>query len=169
VFVSKLQSQLSDALSESNGLRGNCKSLEAKVLELMSEIQMYRGQIDELQVLLSLLLFSCLDSLVLLPRHFAQQALLLCSKEQQRSLDSEAQANADRAIAQLQAQLASVSRSLSEEQVKVFQESSARQRLDVQLKDANEHCLELGLRIKDLDSSNRQLQERVSSSSQQAQ
>ena len=50
LFISKLQSQLSDALSEANGLRGNCKSLETKVYELMSETQMYRGQVDELQV-----------------------------------------------------------------------------------------------------------------------
>ncbi len=50
VFISKLQSQLSDALSEAHGLRGTSKSLEAKLLELMSETQMYRGQIDELQV-----------------------------------------------------------------------------------------------------------------------
>lgn len=50
VFISKLQSQLSDSLSEANGLRGSAKSLEAKVFELMSEVQMYRGQIDELQV-----------------------------------------------------------------------------------------------------------------------
>ncbi len=50
VFISKLQSQLSDALAEANGLRGTSKSLEAKLLELMSETQMYRGQIDELQV-----------------------------------------------------------------------------------------------------------------------
>jgi hypothetical protein len=56
VFISKLQSQLSDALSEANGLRGSAKSLEAKVLELMSETQMYRGQIDELQVFSSLAL-----------------------------------------------------------------------------------------------------------------
>lgn len=50
VFISKLQSQLSDSLSEANGLRGTAKSLEAKVFELMSEAQMHRGQIDELQV-----------------------------------------------------------------------------------------------------------------------
>jgi hypothetical protein len=54
VFISKLQSQLSDALSETNGLRGNSKSLEAKIFELMSETQMYRGQIDELQVIVFL-------------------------------------------------------------------------------------------------------------------
>jgi chromosome segregation ATPase len=54
VFISKLQSQLSDALSEANGLRGNSKSLEAKIFELMSETQMYRGQIDELQVIVFL-------------------------------------------------------------------------------------------------------------------
>jgi hypothetical protein len=53
VLISKLQSQLSDALSEANGLRANAKSLEAKVFELMSETQMYRGQIDELQVILA--------------------------------------------------------------------------------------------------------------------
>ena len=58
MFISKLQSQLSDALSDANGLRGNVKSLETKVYELMSESQMYRGQVDELQVLLMSLCFS---------------------------------------------------------------------------------------------------------------
>ena len=51
LFISKLQTQLSGALSESNSLRGTAKSLEAKVFDLMSEVQMYRGQIDELQVI----------------------------------------------------------------------------------------------------------------------
>jgi chromosome segregation ATPase len=166
LFISKLQTQLSGALSESNSLRGTAKSLEAKVFELMSETQMYRGQIDELQVIV------CRLGQALFPRFFARcntaQSLLLCAKDQQRSLDSESQAKAERSIADLQAQLAATNHLLSEERVKVFDESNARRHLEVQLKDSTQHSAELGLRIKDLDSSNRQLQERLSSASQQA-
>jgi DNA repair exonuclease SbcCD ATPase subunit len=61
MFISKLQSQLSDSLSEANGLRGSAKSLEAKVFELMSETQMYRGQIDELQVIILWQFFTNLE------------------------------------------------------------------------------------------------------------
>jgi hypothetical protein len=69
LFISKLQTQLSGALSESNSLRGTAKSLEAKVFELMSETQMYRGQIDELQVILFRL------GQALFPRFFARVTL----------------------------------------------------------------------------------------------
>lgn len=96
------------------------------------------------------------------------QSLLLCAKDQQRSLDSEAQSKADRAIADLKVQLANANRLLSEEQVKYSQEYNARLLLEVQLKDSGQHFAELGSRIKDLDSSNRQLQERLTSASQQA-
>lgn len=97
----------------------------------------------------------------------ALQSLLLCAKDQQRSLGSEAQAKADRAIAELKAQLATANRLLSEEHSKFFQESDARQHLEVQLKDSGLYIAELGSRIKDLDSSNRQLQERLTSASEQ--
>lgn len=169
VFISKLQAQLTDALAEANGLRSNAKSLEAKVFELMSETQMYRGQIDELQVsLLPLCFFNFSSSFQMSSWNAnAVQSLLLCAKDQQRSLGCEAQAKADRAVAELKAQLATANRLLSEEQVKFFQESDTRQHLEVQLKDSSLYCGELGSRIKDLDSSNRQLQERLTSASQQ--
>ncbi len=108
----------------------------------------------------------------LFPRFFARcntaQSLLLCAKDQQRSLDSDSQAKAERSIADLQAQLAAANNLLSEERVKIFDESNARRHLEVQLKDSTQHSMELGLRIKDLDSSSRQLQERLSAASQQA-
>ena len=166
IFISKLQSQLSDSLSEANGLRGSAKSLEAKVFELMSEAQMHRGQIEELQVIFTTAL--PLDFQTVLCAPYVLQSLLLCAKDQQRSLGSEAQAKADRAIAELKAELATANRLLSEEQVKFFQESDTRQHLEVQLKDSGLYFAELGTRIKDLDSSNRQLQERLTSASQQA-
>ncbi len=93
--------------------------------------------------------------------------MLLCAKDQQRSLGSDAQAKADRAIAELKAQLETANRLLSEEQVKFFQESNCRQQLQGQLKDSSSHLAELGLRIKDLDEHNRQLQERLTAASQQ--
>ena len=96
------------------------------------------------------------------------QSLLLCAKDQQRSLDSEAQSKADRAIADLKVQLANANRLLSEEQVKFSQEWNSRQHLEMQLKDSGQHNAELGLRIRDLDSSNRQLQDRLTLASQQA-
>jgi hypothetical protein len=96
------------------------------------------------------------------------QSLLLCAKDQQRSLGSEAQAKADRSIAELKAQLATANRLLSEEQHKFSQENIARERLEAQLKDASQQFTELGIRIRDLDSANRQLQERLASASQQA-
>ena len=96
------------------------------------------------------------------------QSLLLCAKDQQRSLGSEAQAKADRANAELKAQLATANRLLSDEQLKFSQENIARERLEAQLKDASQQFTELGIRIRDLDSANRQLQERLASASQQA-
>ena len=96
------------------------------------------------------------------------QSLLLCSKDQQRSLGSEAQAKADREIAELKALLATANCLLSEEQVKFSQEWNSRQHLEMQLKDSGQHNAELGLRIRDLDSSNRQLQDRLTLASQQA-
>ncbi len=83
-------------------------------------------------------------------------------------MDSEAQAKVERSLAELQAQLATANNLLSEERVKVFDESNARRHIEVQLKDSCRHSAELGLIIKDLDSTNRQLQERLSAASQQA-
>ena len=69
------------------------------------------------------------------------QSLLLCAKDQQRSLGSEAQAKADRALADLKAQLETANRLLSEEQVKFYQESNCRQQLQGQLKDSSQCSL----------------------------
>ena len=76
VFISKLQSQLSDSLSEANGLRGTAKSREAKVFELMSEAQMHRGQIDELQVNLTTVLPLNFSGCTLCPLRIAVVASL---------------------------------------------------------------------------------------------